>query len=500
MRVVPCARVCTRPRPPIQRQDHNRTGTPCATGCTTISSRIVQPFTRQRAIDHVSFHRTGSIARTIVPTSHPLHNQPVIAAMQATCSLPRPCVLVILVLSGCLTTALSKSAQAAEPETRWWKGNLHTHSLWSDGDQFPEMIADWYRERDYNFVALTDHNVLSKGIRWMPYSAIVKRSDDGILDRYKARFGNAWVETRGEPGTPEFAVRLKPLDEFRNLVEERNQFIMIPAEEISDRSEGKPVHINATNVAEALKPAGGATVRETMQNNLRAILEHEKSHGREVLPHLNHPNFGYAVTADDLAAVVSERFFEVYNGHPGVNQLGDATHPSVESIWDTVNAIRRTALNVPPMMGIATDDSHEYHGQPGSRPGRGWVMVRSQYLTPEHLIRAMKRGDFYASSGVTLKDVQYDAKTKVLKLGIAPEDNVTFQTEFIATLKPDSTDNKDRIGKRVHVSKSLSPSYRLKGNELYVRALVTSSKPHQDPSFKNQFQQAWTQPVGWEDD
>ncbi len=407
--------------------------------------------------------------------------------------------VAILLCAGCLTfltsnSLTSKSSDAAEPEARWWKGNLHTHSLWSDGDQFPEMIADWYRQRDYNFVALTDHNVLSEGIRWMPYSAIVQRSDDGILDRYKTRFGNAWVETRGEPGTPDFAVRLKPLDEFRNLVEERNQFIMIPAEEISDRSEGKPVHINATNVAEALKPAGGATVRETMQNNLRAILEHEKSHGREVLPHLNHPNFGYAVTADDLAAVVSERFFEVYNGHPGVNQLGDANHPSVESIWDTANAIRRTALNVPPLMGIATDDSHEYHGKPGSRPGRGWVMVRSQYLTPEHLIRAMKRGDFYASSGVTLKDVQYDAKTKELKLNIAPEDNVNYQTEFIATFKPNTNHgDKQRIGQQVFSSNSLSPSYRLKGNELYVRAVVTSDKPHQDPSYKDQFQQAWNQ-------
>src|SRR5205814_702981 len=28
---------------------------------------------------------------------------------------------------------------------RWWKGNLHTHSFWSDGDDFPEMIADWYK-------------------------------------------------------------------------------------------------------------------------------------------------------------------------------------------------------------------------------------------------------------------------------------------------------------------------------------------------------------------
>ena len=420
--------------------------------------------------------------------------------MQPNLSSDRPCFLAILLFAGCVTILTPSSTEAADPEARWWKGNLHTHSLWSDGDQFPEMIADWYRERDYNFVALTDHNVLSEGIRWMPYSAIVKRSDDGILDRYRARFGNSWVETRGEPGSPEFAIRLKPLDEFRNLVEERNQFIMIPAEEISDRSEGKPVHINATNVAEALKPAGGATVRETMQNNLRAILEHEKSHGREVLPHLNHPNFGYAVTAQDLAAVVSERFFEVYNGHPGVNQLGDATHPSVESIWDTVNAIRRTALNVPPLMGIATDDSHEYHGKAGSRPGRGWVMVRSQYLTPEHLIRAMKRGDFYASSGVTLNDVQFDAKTKELTLEIASEDNVTYQTEFIATLKSDGNSDKERVGQRVLSSNSLSPSYRMKGNELYVRAVVTSTKPHQDPSFENQFQQAWTQPVGWKND
>jgi hypothetical protein len=44
-----------------------------------------------------------------------------------------------------------------------------------------------------------------------------------------------------------------------------------------------------------------------------------------------------------------------------------------------------------------------------------------------------------------------------------------------------------------------SPSYQLKGDELYVRAVVTSSKPHPDPSFKDQREQAWTQPVGWQE-
>lgn len=396
----------------------------------------------------------------------------------------------------CLSNASIAPAFGGEPELKWWKGNLHTHSLWSDGDEFPEMIASWYAERDYNFLALTDHNVLSDGMRWMKLADIVKRSDDQILNRYIEKFGQSWVETRGKKDAADFAVRLKPLHEFRHLLEQKNQFIMIPAEEISDRAEGKPVHINATNVAEALQPAGGETVREAMQNNLRAILEHEKEHGREILPHLNHPNFGYAVTAQDLAAVVSEKFFEVYNGHPGVNHLGDKDHPSIERIWDLVNAIRRDTLDVPPIMGIATDDSHEYHGKPGSRPGRGWVMVRSRYLTPEHLIRAMKRGDFYASSGVTLEDVQFDPATKTLSISISPDDQATYTTQFIGTLE--HPDDDSRIGQVLATSTDLNPTYQMRSDQLYVRAVITSSLAAADPSFKDQKQQAWTQPVGWD--
>ena len=222
-----------------------------------------------------------------------------------------------LLIASTAVSIASSNTFAGEPELRWWKGNLHTHSLWSDGDEFPEMIANWYAERDYNFLALTDHNVLSEGMRWMKLTDIVKRSDAEIVDRYVEQFGESWVETQGEEGSQDYSIRLKPLHEFRHLLEQKDQFILIPAEEISDRAEGKPVHINATNVAEALPPAGGATVREAMQNNLRAILEHEKEHGREIFPHLNHPNFGYAVTAEDLAAIVAERLLRSLQRSPG---------------------------------------------------------------------------------------------------------------------------------------------------------------------------------------
>lgn len=423
----------------------------------------------------------------------------------AVCRLIGP-ALVSVVLLSMITTAAEPEvdAPAINDQVRWWKGNLHTHSLWSDGDQFPEMIADWYRQQGYEFLALTDHNVLSEGTRWMSVKKIVARSDEGVVDRYRDRFGEHWVESRTSPENGEAEIRLKPLDEFRHLIEERGRFIMIPAEEISDRSEGKPVHINATNLAEVIAPAGGATVREAMQNNLRLILEHEKAHGRQVLPHINHPNFGYAMTAEDIAAVVSERFFEVYNGHPGINHLGDKDHPSIETMWDQINAIRCGAAKVPPIMGIATDDSHEYHGKPGSRPGRGWVMVRSRFLTPEHLIKAMKRGDFYASSGVTLQDVQFDSERRELSVQVQPQQGATYQIEFIATLKHageggDEGETHHHVGEVVASHQGNQASYKMTGNELYVRAVITSDQPHVDPSFKDQKQQAWTQPVGWQD-
>jgi hypothetical protein len=55
----------------------------------------------------------------------------------------------------------------------------------------------------------------------------------------------------------------------------------------------------------------------------------------------------------------------------------------------------------------------------------------------------------------------------------------------------------DKIGEVLAKAKGLKASYKLKGNELYVRAVVTSSKPPENPAFDDQKRQAWTQPVGW---
>jgi hypothetical protein len=405
---------------------------------------------------------------------------------------------------------VSSFVQAADSvsEPRWWKGNLHTHSLWSDGDDYPEMIVEWYKQRGYHFLGLSDHNVLLTGDRWI--NVISNKGGITAFDKYLKRFGPAWVEQRKE--NERRLVRLKPLNEFRCLFEEPSRFLLIPSEEITDRHLTAPVHINATNVRDFVRARGGSNVYEVMQNNVNAVLEQRKETGQPMFPHLNHPNFGWGVTAEELMRVQGERFFEVYNGHPQVHNEGDATRASTERMWDIILTWRLAILNMEPILGLAVDDSHNYHqdSATNSNPGRGWVMVRSDFLTPEHIVLAMEAGEFYASSGVRLKEVRRHKNR--LAIEIEPEEGVSYTTRFIGTRKGFDRRNEPirntageplrvthrystEIGAVLAEQKGTSPSYQLTGDEIYVRATVISSKLKANPYLKEEMETAWTQPL-----
>lgn len=390
---------------------------------------------------------------------------------------------------------------------RYWKGNLHTHSFWSDGDDFPEMIADWYKRHGYQFLTLSDHNVLSEGERWID----VDVKNRGVaLKKYRGRFGEQWVQERVHQDKPQ--VRLKPLAEFRSLLEEPGRFLLIPGEEITHRFAKAPVHINAINLRDVIKPLDGDSIPDTMRVNHRLVAEQRQRTGWRMIAFLNHPNFGWGIRAEDMMLTEELRFFEVYNGHPGVRNYGDDVHPSCERLWDIVLALRLGKHRLGAVYGLATDDAHGYHtwGVGKVNPGRGWVMVRAPYLTAEAVVQALEAGDYYCSTGVLLKDVRRNGDR--LALVIQPEPGVHYKTQFIATFRDASLTSEprvdakgkrlqvtrlysDEIGKVVAESDSLEPSYRLSGRELYVRAKVTSTKLHPNPYTKGDVQVAWTQPL-----
>jgi hypothetical protein len=231
------------------------------------------------------------------------------------------------------------------------------------------------------------------------------------------------------------------------------------------------------------------------------------------LIHLNHPNFGYAVTAEQLMRVVGENFFEVYNGHPGVDNRGDDIHPSTERLWDIMLTWRLARLNLPVMYGLATDDGHNYFEQEpghGAQPGRGWVMVLTDSLEPDALVKALEAGRFYSSSGVTLSRIEWDEQR--LHVSVQPQPETDYRIDFIGTranfddaVRPVSAQGEHAhpvtqsyssdVGAVLQTSEGVSGTYEFEGSELYVRALITASRRHPNPSQPGEYERAWVQPV-----
>jgi hypothetical protein len=298
---------------------------------------------------------------------------------------------------------------------RWYKGNTHTHTLNSDGDSTPDEVVRWYREHGYQFLVLTDHNFLT--------------SVDGL---------NA----------------LHGADE---------QFLVIKGEEVTDRYDKKPIHINGLDPSETIVPQGGSSVLDVVQRTVNAIRK------AGAVPQIDHPNFGWAITADELKQVENTKLFEVYNGHPAVNNLGGGGVPGMDEVWDRILSSGRL------MYGVADDDAH-YFKQPGNPdvpgPGRGWVHVHADRLAPRAIVDALERGEFYSSTGVELNDYQVTpgAITIDIKQGTASK----YRIQFIG-----------RNGQILSEVTSSPAVYRFKGDELYVRAKI----------YESNGRLAWTQPV-----
>lgn len=373
----------------------------------------------------------------------------------------------------------------SETTTHWFKGNLHTHSYWSDGDEFPEVIMDWYKSKGYHFVALSDHNILAEGDKWITIAkdSIRQKAYNNYLDKY----GPDWVRHKTD-SLNQIQVKLKTFEEYRGRFEEPGGFLVIRSEEITDHFGNKPLHLNATNIEKFIAPQGGNSVVEVLQNNIDEVLKQREATGTPMIPHVNHPNFGYAVSLDDMIALRNERFFEVYNGHHLVHNAGDSTHLSTEAMWDLINKAH-AQNNRPLMYGIATDDSHNYHvkGSTWSNAGRGWIMVQTDTLSAASLIQAMEKGQFYASTGVELKHMAFEDGQ--ISVEVEPGPGINYTISFMGCRlggnEPEELASVDGNKASFTVTKDI----------LFVRCKVLSSKLQDNPIEDLLYEMAWTQPV-----
>ena len=207
-----------------------------------------------------------------------------------------------------------------------------------------------------------------------------------------------------------------------------------------------------------------------------------------MIPHINHPNFGYGISLDDMISLKGERFFEIYNGHPLVHNLGDSLHISTLQMWDLIN-ISYIENNKPLMYGLATDDSHHYHvkGSKWSNAGRGWIMVQADSLSPSSLINAMENGQFYATTGVILKDLVFEQNK--LSVEVVQEEGIAYGISFIGCKKGQSNT------KELKFVNGFKADFELTDDIIFVRCQITSSKLQSNPIENMLYETAWTQPI-----
>jgi len=263
-------------------------------------------------------------------------------------------------------TAMATFAITVDPPSGpWFRGNTHTHTTQSDGDSSPEVVTAWYHDAGYNFLVLTDHNKL--------------------VDPATVTLPNPC----------------------------REDFILIPGEEVTG---SKYIHTTGMNV-DTLVPWGfdHADVSAIIEDHVHGVLQ------AQGLPILNHPNFRYAVTADDMLAVDDLHLFELINGHPSVHNHGDASHPSTEEMWDHMLSHGKR------IFAVAADDAHHLQsiGPAYANPGRGWIMVKANELTPDAITRAVRAGDFYASNGVILRTCDASWRAYVVEADISATEEET---------------------------------------------------------------------------
>ena len=425
---------------------------------------------------------------------------------------------------------------------RFYKGQFHTHTYWSDGSAFPEQSIQFYRETGYHFLGLSDHNVYAEGRR-------VKKVGKGkgcirqeIFDAYRRDFpASAQFETAAD-GTTEVVVQTYA--KMREIFEKPGEFLLLDAVEGTTRvvdanGVDNQVHMNYLNVPgvpEFFRSCGTkATVAQRIADSLKAVEAMAKERGRESMFILNHPIWRwYDVKPEDLIANPEVRFFELCNGgspyRPGNGLPTDGF--ATDRFWDVVNAFR-VRKGQPLLYGVGNDDTHSYFGTPGHVPGihclpyNAWSLVRADALTAEALIRAMKAGDFAVCEGVQPEEFSFDAASGTLSVSVAGKKNLCRTIQFIVTKRdfsekpvktvsieaPDAPEEKRKIYARTinvydtkkigcvakivsgGIGEAVAASYTMKPDDLYVRARIISPERPAASAFQHpKVQVAWTQP------
>jgi hypothetical protein len=271
-------------------------------------------------------------------------------------------------------------------QKKWYRGNTHTHTTYSDGKFSPTAVAELYKKEGYHFLFITDHG------------------------------------------------KVAPIDE--SMLSD-SEFLCIRGEESESYH-----HLSCLNIPQTIFSVFPPVVIDSTLKQGGFLM-------------VNHPMRGnHEVYARDVWDIDELNHIEIYNS----KSEKDGYHDN-QALWDTLLTSGKL------FYGVAADDFHDT-----KHLAKGWIMVKANALHKDSIIKAIKTGDFYSSTGVNFSKIEVN--NSIIEIN-AP--NAT-KINFIGNNKTVLQTNNSEIA-----------SYKITGDEGYIRV---------EASNKNG-EKAWTQPLFW---
>ncbi|PZF81358.1 PHP domain-containing protein [Jiangella anatolica] len=367
---------------------------------------------------------------------------------------------------------------AASPQ-RWFRGNTHTHTSAppaSDANGSPELAAEWYRRKGYDFLFITDHEHLTD------VAGLSRMSGDEC--EFLVLPGQEITQMVVDPAHPH-GIRQGHV----NALNTDRVILPVGYPELSDEiarvwracppGGREALFERRPDIAAifAAYPQGDHTLASTFHRNVAEV----RAAGG--IAQINHPNLHWSVGRKDLLGLPQPYLMEIWNAFSlagnlgGVDDGGDRA-PATEELWDELlsDGVR--------VWGTASDDVHEYAAfddRDAPTPGKAWIVVRAGSLDQESIMNALRDGHFYASTGIVVD--RYTAGPDSVEISLAAIPG--WRSAKFVGLTRFRTRFTGRGGRLLAEMAGANPRYRIRGDEGYVRATIVDADGRR----------AWTQPV-----
>jgi hypothetical protein len=266
---------------------------------------------------------------------------------------------------------------------KFYKANLHMHTVFSDGGFTLEQAKEEFMRRGYSIIAFTDHDV------FVPHQEL---TDENFLAINS-------VEIHCHTKEKDFGY-VKAY--HFNLYAKTPDITLCPVCDIRYVNPPKWIYVDEAHRQVCFE-------REYSVENMNKLIALANEAG--FLTCYNHPVWSLQDFTDYIG-LEGLWGIEVYN-------TGSALEGGyVDQTGPFLDLCRRGKMVAP----IAADDAHALSHSFG-----GWTMVKAEKLEYETVMQAYERGDFYASTGVEIYDLYMEDGKLVVEC--SPDCRIDLRTE-----------------------------------------------------------------------